>query len=233
MPRVLTTPCYPQPSSVVPSVIVSAANPETSRGTASTLADQDPDLSIQISRPEQLFRSRVDPKTIIVIECNVDLASPMATLRRLCRELGETRVVVLSPPATGTGVRRALDAGAAAVVFDSQLHTALPATLIAVAAGQSVVPHVSRASLERPTLSHRERQVLVRVSRGFTNSEIAKQLFLAESTVKSHLSSAFRKFGVRSRTEAATLFLEFEARDPSLNTPAIRPSLDTYASNTA
>jgi hypothetical protein len=40
---------------------------------------------------------------------------------------------------------------------------------------------------------------------GYMNSQIAKRLFLAESTVKSHLSSAFGKLGVRSRNEAAEL----------------------------
>ena len=45
---------------------------------------------------------------------------------------------------------------------------------------------------------------------GFTNSQIGSRLFLAESTVKSHLSSAFSKLGVRSRSEAAALILDPE-----------------------
>ena len=43
---------------------------------------------------------------------------------------------------------------------------------------------------------------------GFTNGEIARQLHLAESTIKSHLSSSFTKLGVRSRNEAAELILD-------------------------
>ena len=42
--------------------------------------------------------------------------------------------------------------------------------------------------------------------------EIARKLFVTEATVKSHLSSAFAKFGVSSRREAATLFLELDGR---------------------
>ncbi len=45
---------------------------------------------------------------------------------------------------------------------------------------------------------------------GYMNGQIAQQLFLAESTVKSHLSSAFRKLGVRSRNEAVNLILDPE-----------------------
>ena len=45
---------------------------------------------------------------------------------------------------------------------------------------------------------------------GYMNIQIAEQLFLAESTVKSHLSSAFSKLGVRSRNEAVDLILDTE-----------------------
>jgi predicted transcriptional regulator len=48
------------------------------------------------------------------------------------------------------------------------------------------------------------------VAAGLTNGEIADSLFLSESTVKSHLSSAFAKLGVRSRKEAAALVLDPE-----------------------
>jgi DNA-binding NarL/FixJ family response regulator len=60
---------------------------------------------------------------------------------------------------------------------------------------------------ERPVLSIREKQVVGLVAMGLMNIEIAERLFLAESTVKSHLSSAFAKLGVRSRHEAVELLL--------------------------
>ena len=47
---------------------------------------------------------------------------------------------------------------------------------------------------------------------GMSNKAIAGKLFLAESTVKCHLSSAFSKLGVRSRNEAADLILHSGAR---------------------
>jgi DNA-binding NarL/FixJ family response regulator len=45
---------------------------------------------------------------------------------------------------------------------------------------------------------------------GFSNAEIARQLFVTEATVKSHLSSAFSKLGVRSRAEATARILDPE-----------------------
>ena len=72
---------------------------------------------------------------------------------------------------------------------------------------QLCVPASMRGTLARPVFSHREKQVLELLLAGLTNGEIAAELFLSESTVKSHLASSFRKLGVSSRTEAARCVL--------------------------
>jgi DNA-binding NarL/FixJ family response regulator len=88
--------------------------------------------------------------------------------------------------------------------------SALAPCLRAVMAGQACVPRTQWRQIEPPVLSAREKQVLGLVVMGYMNSQIAEQLFLAESTVKSHLSSAFGKLGVRSRNEAVSLILDPE-----------------------
>lgn len=105
-------------------------------------------------------------------------------------------------------VRSAMAAGADAFVHDRHVETRLSAAVRAVLAGLACVPREARVVLGAPAFSHREKQVLHLVARGFTNAEIASRLFLAESTVKSHLSSSFRKLGVRTRREAAALVLD-------------------------
>ena len=65
-----------------------------------------------------------------------------------------------------------------------------------------------RNAADRPALSYREREVLRRAIAGKSNSEIAEELFLAQSTVKSHLSSAYRKLGAGGREEASSLILD-------------------------
>jgi DNA-binding CsgD family transcriptional regulator len=75
----------------------------------------------------------------------------------------------------------------------------------AVFAELVVFPRDERRGLDPPALSHREREVLRLAVQGHTNDEIGARLYLATSTVKSHLTSAFAKLAVRSRSEAAAL----------------------------
>ena len=75
-------------------------------------------------------------------------------------------------------------------------------------AGQVSLPRELHRCAVRPAFSHREKQVLALVVRGLGNRQIALRLFLSESTVKSHLASAFQKLGVRSRKEAAAVLLD-------------------------
>lgn len=192
-------------------VVVAANAPTTqSRIVAALEAHGTDACPLFAHTPGEVAELQLDEKAIVILVCDVDLPREMATLRRLRREVPGPAIVAVSPTATATGVRRALDAGADAIVFEPVLESTLAVTVSAVSSGQSVVPRQMRASVERPAFSHRERQVLTYVSQGLTNAQIADKLFLSESTIKSHLSSAFAKFGVRSRREAAALFLELE-----------------------
>jgi DNA-binding NarL/FixJ family response regulator len=193
----------------MPSIVI-ADSEEMQDRIAAALEGHGLRPSAQINAPGDLLGWGIDLFTTLVFVCNVDEPREMADLRRLCRQARPAAIVVISPPSTGTGVRRALDAGADAVVFDSELELTLASAIHAVASGQSVVPRKLRASVERPSLSHRELQVLSLVRLGLTNAEIAQRLFLAESTVKSHLSSAFTKLGVHSRREAITVLGDLE-----------------------
>jgi DNA-binding NarL/FixJ family response regulator len=96
-------------------------------------------------------------------------------------------------------------------VLVERLESTLCPTLEAVAVGQRVVPGEIREILDRPPLSPRERQLLAMVVLGFSNGEIARKLFLSESNVKNHLSSAFQKLGVSSRSAATALILDHES----------------------
>jgi DNA-binding NarL/FixJ family response regulator len=148
----------------------------------------------------------VDPDVSVVV-CGRGITERDHQMRRMRRIMPMTGIVAVMPEDSRRGVRRALEAGADGVVFDTMLESALSVTVRAVLAGQTVVPAAGRLELDRPTLSTREKQVLGMVVAGMSNKAIAGELYLAESTVKCHLSSAFSKLGVRSRNEAADLIL--------------------------
>jgi DNA-binding NarL/FixJ family response regulator len=116
-------------------------------------------------------------------------------------------IVIVSSGGTAT-VRKALRAGVDGFVADPEAERALRGTIAAVLAGQISVPRAIRERISWTTFSLREKQVLQLVAAGLTNAEIADRLFLSESTIKSHLSSSFRKLRVSSRAEAAAAVLD-------------------------
>lgn len=132
------------------------------------------------------------------------------TIEPLRRRLRSAPIVAVCPNIQRWEVRAALSAGAAGVVLEQDMGQALVPCLQAVQAGQACVPRENWRQIEPPALSTREKQILGLVVMGYMNSEIAERLFLAESTVKSHLSSAFGKLGVRSRNEAVSLIVDPE-----------------------
>jgi DNA-binding NarL/FixJ family response regulator len=190
------------------ALIVCADCVESHGRIESALAEEGLPIRDCIEDPAEVIDLELDTSTIVIFVCDVDKPREMAALRRLRRDASDPAIVVISPPTTGTGVRRALDAGADALVFDPELERTLPTTVRAVSIGQSAIPRKFLASVEKPVLSHRENEVLALVRSGLTNAEIAERLFLAESTIKSHLSSIFTKFGVRSRKEVAAAFAD-------------------------
>jgi DNA-binding NarL/FixJ family response regulator len=101
-------------------------------------------------------------------------------------------------------------AGADAILFEPGADALVGPAVRMLVADYVVVPRTLRAGVSPPPLTRRERQMLELVVEGLTNREIAQRLYLAESTVKRHLSSTFRRLGVRSRSEAASAVLAAE-----------------------
>jgi DNA-binding NarL/FixJ family response regulator len=174
---------------------------------------------------EVLGRERVDFETFEDVDALLDCSTsrnPVAAvvwvpdavsgllerIDSIGTHLAETAIIVSCPSIERWELRAALTAGANGVVLADDLDAALGSCLRAVCSGQLCVPRDHWRQVEPPALSAREKQILGLVVMGYMNGQIAEQLFLAESTVKSHLSSAFSKLGVRSRNEAVSLILD-------------------------
>ncbi len=168
---------------------------------------------------------------VVVLVKDLSSVTRLLDLRMDVQQSGTAPTVIVSPEVHGPALRRALSAGASGLVLDTEIDAALVASVRAVAANQTCVPRALKIAVEKPTLSHREREVLKLAVSGLTNGEIAAALCLAESTVKSHLSAAFHRLGVRSRREAATLVLDPEEGLMSivLGTDTAQPGLESSA----
>jgi DNA-binding NarL/FixJ family response regulator len=152
----------------------------------------------------------VNAPDAFVLVADLRHPEPLAALRSLRKAMPDTRIAAVGDDddAAGRQVRQALNAGADAFVARSAAERSLVAAIQATLAGLVCTPREARRVLVKPTFSHREKEVLGLLVAGLTNREIAGRLFLAESTVKSHLMSAFAKLGVRSRKDAASLLLD-------------------------
>ena len=152
------------------------------------------------------------PNTLVVLLGRAKAPERIRDLRSVAEVNTKARIVASMPTdAPNASLRRALLAGAAGLVLDADLDHALVATSHAVLAGQLAVPGALVRQIAPRPLSYREKQILGLVVLGFTNREIADKLFLAESTVKTHLSSSFAKLDAHSRSEAAARILDPEA----------------------
>jgi DNA-binding NarL/FixJ family response regulator len=150
------------------------------------------------------------PALVVLLEPETLATAVAGEVARLREALPETPVAVVCAEVRPGELRTALAAGVSGIVLEQQLDTHLLPCLRAVLSGQVCVPRAQGRQVEPARLTPREKQILGLVVMGYMNGEIGKRLYVAESTVKSHLSSAFAKLGVSSRTEAVELILDPE-----------------------
>lgn len=131
------------------------------------------------------------------------------------------RVVILTTFDIDEYVHDALAAGASGFLLKDAPPADLVQAVRVVASGDALLaPSVTRRLLERfaeqrpPSdrhalrlagLTEREREILERIARGRSNTEIAAELFIAEQTVKTHVTRIFAKLGLRDRVQAVIL----------------------------
>jgi DNA-binding NarL/FixJ family response regulator len=198
------------PLAAAPGVAVTLIAPKLRGGLdlAELLEAADIPVPELLDAPAEL--SRAEPSTgvpgVVVVLC--DPHDGDQEIRQIVEHRPQARPVVVSENSAPAVIRRGVNSGAAGFVRLDEVEAALVPTVRAVAAGQLVIPFARRKESIPETLTTREKQILSLVVMGLRNREIATKLFVAESTVKSHLSSAFSKLGVGSRNEATALILD-------------------------
>jgi len=169
---------------------------------------------------------RVHPD-IVLMDIRLPGVSGIEACEEIIRLYPETRVVMLTSYAEDEMLFSAIRAGASGYILKQiggeDLVRALESVgrgeaLLDPAVTQRVFQEVRRAVKEEEAsafanLSQQERHVLLLVSEGKTNREIAKSLFLGEGTVRNYVSSILSKLGVSNRAEAAAYAVEHNLKE--------------------
>jgi DNA-binding NarL/FixJ family response regulator len=161
--------------------------------------------------PSLLHEAERSP-SLVVIAADFGEYRLEQTLLWTERHLAHALVIVVVEAGQHVDAGRLLAMGADGLLHERDIDVALGAMCRLAATGHVSLPSEMRHTIQPPALSHRERQTLGLALAGLTNAQIARKVFIAESTVKTHLSSAFRRLGVHSRREAAALL----SSDPAL-----------------
>jgi len=164
---------------------------------------------------------------VVIMDIRLPGTSGIEGCEEITKRFPEIKVIMLTSYAEDDMLFSAIRAGASGYVLKQigaeDLMKAIEAVgrgeaLLDPAVTQRVFQEVRRAVKEEEssafsTLSQQEKHVLLLVSEGRTNREIAKALFLGEGTVRNYVSSILSKLGVSNRAEAAAYAVEHNLRD--------------------
>ncbi|MBO1336425.1 response regulator transcription factor [Streptomyces sp. VRA16 Mangrove soil] len=157
--------------------------------------------------------AELDPD-VVLMDLRMPGGSGVDAIKELARRGARARVLVLTTYDTDSDTLPAIEAGATGYLLKDAPREELFAAVRAAAEGRTVlspavasrlVTAVRTPAAADETLSAREREVLVLVARGTSNKEIARELFISEATVKTHLTHIYGKLGVKDRAAAVAV----------------------------
>lgn len=205
-------------SPAVITVLIVDDDPFVRRGVTDIFA-KTPDISVvadvedgdEVPAAVAAFRPQV-----VLMDLQMRRVGGLDSTRDLMRLTHPPKVIAMTAMDVDDLVVRAIEAGAHSFLSKSEAPETFHQSVRAVASGNtlfsedslrkivatSVLP-MGPASVSMDVLSPRERDVLRILATGSTNADISSELYLSETTVKTHISGIFVKLGVRNRVEAA------------------------------
>jgi two-component system, NarL family, response regulator DevR len=164
---------------------------------------------------------------VVVMDIRLPGGSGIEACEEISERFPDSKVIMLTSYAEDEMLFSAIRAGAAGYVLKQIGGEDLVHAIEAVSRGEAMLDpavtqriflEVRKAAKEEEAsafsaLTQQEKHVLLLVSEGKTNREIAKALFLGEGTVRNYVSSILSKLGVSNRAEAAAYAVEHNLRD--------------------
>jgi two-component system NarL family response regulator len=151
---------------------------------------------------------RIHRPDVVLLDLRMPMLDGVGAIDEIHRQEAAARVIVLTTFDTDNEISQAIKAGAKGYLLKDAPREELLQCIRKVHAGEMWIPPLLVAKLaagmSSEALTGREVDVLTLLARGKSNKEIGANLYISETTVKTHLRSIFAKLNVLSRTEAIT-----------------------------
>jgi DNA-binding NarL/FixJ family response regulator len=157
--------------------------------------------------------------TVVLMDIRMPELDGLEATRRILAADGIARILILTTFDLDEYVYEALRSGASGFVLKDDPPEQLLAAIRTIAAGDALLsPTITKRVIQqftripRPTpprelgeLTGREREILQLIANGLSNAEIGQQLYISETTVKTHVTHILQKLGLRDRVQAVVL----------------------------
>jgi two-component system response regulator NreC len=200
--------------------IVLADDHAVVRSALRMLLEAEPDFEVVAEAgdaPSAVRYVRGHKPTVLILDLNMPGPSSLESIPAIQEASPKTQIVVLTMQAETAFARQALQAGVVGYVLKEAADDELVKAVRSAAEGKTYLQPALGARLAAEPdagpaddLSEREIEVLRRIALGYTNAEIAEQLFLSIRTVESHRAHIQQKLGLSARSELVRYALDHD-----------------------
>lgn len=148
---------------------------------------------------------------ILIMDLMMPKMDGVTATKKIHKLRPSVKILILTSYGTSDGIAHALESGASGALMKSTEFAEFVSVLRRIAGGERVIaPEIKRQFAEDPpvpSLTQRQTEILLSITRGLTNADIAKQFGIREDSVKEHINAIFSKLGASNRSEAVAIAL--------------------------
>lgn len=197
---------------------------EVTRLGLRTALEVEPDLAVvgeASNGAEALAKMAVLDPQLILMDVRMEKMNGIEACREIKSHYPDVHILMITSYTDEDAVISSILAGASGYLLKHLSRAELLRSIRLVASGQSLIDtNAKKQAIERLTqmpgseLTEREREVLALVARGYTNKQIADNLYVSEKTARNHVSHILEKLGLSRRSEAAAFAVEHKLVPP-------------------